>query len=130
MSIGEYPEFDCGEDERCGNLWKPASEQELSKYFYFNIFKSLKSKGLEKFLKLKNYHIGIQGGKGIIKPNIIKLFSLGLLNFHSSDLPYYRGCSAPEWQLYEQKKIISTAHKIDECIDTGAILKKKSLMLA
>ena len=127
ISIGEYPEFDHDEEERCGNLWKPESEQELSKHFNFYSFKNLNSKELEEFLISKNYHIGIQGGTGIIKSNIIQLFSLGLLNFHPGDLPYYRGCSAPEWQLYEQKEIVSTAHKIDEGIDTGVILLKKEL---
>lgn len=127
ISIGEYPEFDNDEEERCGNLWRPESEQDLYKHFNFYSFKSLKSKELEEFLISKNYHIGIQGGTGIIKSNIIRLFSLGLLNFHPGDLPYYRGCSAPEWQLYEQKEIVATAHKIDEGIDSGAILLKKEL---
>ena len=127
ISIGEHPEVDHDEEERCGNLWKPKSEQELSKHFNFYSFKSLISNELEEFLMSKKYHIGIQGGAGIIKPKIIKLFRLGLLNFHPGDLPYYRGCSAPEWQLYEQKEIVSTAHRIEEGIDSGAILLKKKL---
>jgi methionyl-tRNA formyltransferase len=125
--IGSYPEFNHDEEERCGNLWKPESEKELSDYFNFYSFKSLNSNELEEFLISKNYHVGIQGGTGIIKSNIIRLFSLGLLNFHPGDLPFYRGCSAPEWQLYEQNKIVSTAHKIDEGIDTGEIISKREL---
>ena len=127
ISIGHYPELDEDEDARCGNLWEPESVKELAKYFNFYNFPSLKSKELEKFLNFQNYHIGIQGGTGILKSNIIKLFHFGLLNFHPGDLPIYRGCSAPEWQLYEQKKIICTAHLIDEGIDSGAIILKKEL---
>ena len=127
ISIGEYPEFNNYEEERCGNLWKPEPVQELSKHFDFYSFKSLKSKKLEEFLISKNYHVGIQGGTGIIKSNIIRLFNFGLFNFHPGDLPHYRGCSAPEWQLYEQKEIVSTAHIIDKGIDTGAIFSKKEL---
>ncbi len=71
--------------------------------------------------------MGIQGGTGILKDNIISNFNFGILNFHPGDLPFYRGCSAPEWQLFENKPIISTCHLIDEGIDTGPILKKKKL---
>ena len=40
ISVGEYPGFNNKEEERCGNLWKPESEQELSKHFNFYSFKS------------------------------------------------------------------------------------------
>ena len=36
LSIGQYPEIDRDEEERCGNLWKPESEQTLSEYFNFS----------------------------------------------------------------------------------------------
>ena len=49
------------------------------------------------------------------------------MNFHPGDLPHYKGCSAPEWQLYENRDIISTCHFIDEGIDTGPILAKRKL---
>ena len=127
LSIGQYPEIDRDEEERCGNLWKPESEQTLSEYFNFYNFESLKSEQLEEFLISQKYDVGIQGGTGILKDKIIQLFRLGLINFHPGDLPHFRGCSAPEWQLYEKKKIICTAHIIDEGIDSGAIILKKEL---
>ena len=52
---------------------------------------------------------------------------IGILNFHPGDLPFYRGCSAPEWQILEKSEVVCTAHLIDEGIDTGKILSKKVL---
>ena len=127
ISIGKYPEFDKDEEERCGNYWKPETEEVLSQHFEFFNFESLKSNELEEFLLSKNYDLGIQGGTGILRPNIINLFKKGLLNFHPGDLPKYRGCSAPEWQLFDKKEIVCSAHIIDIGIDSGAILAKKVL---
>ena len=62
-----------------------------------------------------------------MKTEIIQSFSLGILNFHPGDLPGYRGCSAPEWQIYEGNEVICTCHLIDEGIDTGGVISKKSL---
>ena len=71
--------------------------------------------------------MGIQGGPGIIKPVLIDLFSDEILNVHPGDLPSFRGCSAPEWQLYKKKNVICTVHLIDEGIDSGRIVSKKKL---
>jgi len=57
----------------------------------------------------------------------IGLFSKGILNFHPGDLPQYRGCSAPEWQLYENNNIVCTCHYVDKGIDTGNIIEKRVL---
>ena len=127
ITLGNFPEKDPLEDDRCGNLWRPAKEDDLKKFFNFYNFKSLNSKKLKKFLSEKKYDLAIQGGTGILKNEIIQLFSLGILNFHPGDLPRYRGCSAPEWQIFEGNKIICTCHLIDEGIDTGNIILKKIL---
>ena len=113
INIGTHIERDIQEDKRCGNFWKPERKENLLNFFTFSYFDSLESKQLIEFLKDKNYDIGIQGGTGIIGSNIINKFNFGIINFHPGDLPEYRGCSAPEWQLFEIKKIISTAHFID-----------------
>ncbi len=125
--IGEYQRNDKIEDERCGNLWKPVEQDYLKKFFKFNYFSSLNSTRLISFLKKRKYDIGLQGGTGIIKKEIIDHFNYGIINFHPGDLPSYRGSSAPEWQIYENKNIICTAHFIDEGIDTGKVLFKKDL---
>ena len=127
ITFGNFSEIDAHEEERCGNLWKPPKEDYLKKHFNFFNFKNLKSKDLKNFLNKKKYEIGIQGGTGILKNEIIQLFSLGILNFHPGDLPRYRGCSAPEWQIFEGNKVVCTCHLIDEGIDTGNIILKKTL---
>ena len=125
--IGDFPAFDKDEDERCGGLWNPTSQDILLREIDFYRFKSLKSLKLENLLLLKNYDLGIQGGTGILKIDIINKFKQGFINFHPGNLPNYRGCSAPEWQLYECNDIVSTCHLIDEGIDSGPIIAKQKL---
>jgi methionyl-tRNA formyltransferase len=125
--IGNFEEFDQEEDRRCGGLWNPPQQINLTSIFRFFYFESLKSESLIKFLQESNYELAIQGGTGILKKGIIELFRYGILNFHPGDLPEYRGCSAPEWQLYEGKPLIVTCHLVDQGIDTGNIVAKKTL---
>ena len=127
LSIGSFSEVCEIEKKRCGGLWQPTSMQELQKYFRIYEFRSLKDLNFFQFLDLKKYDLGIQGGTGILKSDVISRFGKGILNFHPGDLPKYRGSSAPEWQLIEKKAIVSTCHLVDEGIDTGPILAKKKL---
>jgi len=127
IEIGSYPEINISEQERCGGLWKPKSSQSLKLYFTFYHFKSLQSIELKTFLKKQEYDLCIQGGTGILNNNIISYFKIGVLNFHPGDLPHYRGCSAPEWQLWDNNPIVATCHLIDQGIDTGPILNKCKL---
>ena len=129
ISIGSYGSIEEAEEERCGGLWRPVAEEKLRDHFAFYSFKSLESKSLHDFLSKKKYQLGVQGGTGILKNNIIEKFSTGIINFHPGDLPAYRGCSAPEWQLYEGKDVFCTAHFIDNDIDTGDIICKRKLNL-
>ena len=127
ISIGNYPEINDSEEVRCGGLWTPMPMDTLIDFYNLNVFsfKSLKSIDLIELLEKKQYNLCIQGGTGILKKEIINKFKFGILNFHPGDLPLYRGCSAPEWQVYENRQVISTCHFIDEGIDTGDILYKK-----
>ncbi len=129
ISIGNYPERNEMEDIRCNNLWKPRLFDQLIKHLNHYHFSSLSDLGLVTFLRGKKYDICIQGGTGIIRENIIQSFRLGILNFHPGDLPKYRGCSSPEWQILENKPVVCTCHLIDEGIDTGKIYQKKELRL-
>lgn len=129
LSIGNYPKQNILEDERCGKLWTPESQENLSEYHNFFHFDSLNSKKILEFLEVMNYDLGIQGGTGIINNKIIRNFRLGILNFHPGKLPKYRGCSAPEWQIYEGEKVFATCHLLDESIDTGDIIDIQELRL-
>tara|TARA_Y100000031_G_scaffold4689_1_gene5815 strand:+ start:2065 stop:2748 length:684 start_codon:yes stop_codon:yes gene_type:complete len=130
VSIGDFPEVNSLEEERCSGKWKPKAFAELIKHEGMEYrFKSLTDEKFLNFLQSKKYDFGIQGGTGILRQSTIEKFRYGILNFHPGDLPKYRGCSAPEWQIVEGKPVICTCHIIDEGIDTGAIYKKKKLLL-
>ncbi len=129
IQIGDFPLINNREEERCGGLWNPPDLKSFGNRFATFSFDSLRSEALYEFLEKANYDLGIQGGTGILRDNVINHFRLGILNFHPGDLPLYRGCSAPEWQLYEGNSVISTCHLVDKGIDTGRILDKHELAL-
>ena len=127
VTIGDFPEYDELEESRCDGQWTPPVQTDLFKNLDVVNFNSLNSMGFLEFISNNVYNLAIQGGTGIIKNQVISKFRFGILNFHPGDLPNYKGCSAPEWQLYENSDIISTCHFIDEGIDTGPILAKRKL---
>ena len=127
IEIGDYPDIDDEEEKRCGGLWKPIKTEDLKHHFNFYNFESLDSSDLENFLETQKYDLGIQGGTGIIRSCIFSKFKLGILNFHPGDLPEYRGCSAPEWQIWDSRDIVTTCHFIDNGIDSGPIIEKRIL---
>ena len=87
ITIGDYPDYNSIEEERCGGNWIPPKESIVTSSLRKNHFKSLKDVGLIEFLKVEKYDIGIQGGTGIIRSEVINQFNLGILNFHPGDLP-------------------------------------------
>lgn len=127
ITVGSFAEIDHDEDLRCAGLWQPPKEVSFRDRFDFYHFQSLTDKRLLLFLKKQNYDIGLQGGTGILKSGLIDEFAHGILNFHPGNLPQYRGCSCPEWQLFEGKDIYCTCHFIDTGIDTGDICFKTKL---
>ena len=127
ISIGKYPAVNRVEDERCDYLWNPPMLNDFldkKKLFHFS---SLGDSSLLDFLRVQSYDIGIQGGTGILKYDLIRLFKYGILNFHPGDLPQYRGCSAPEWQLWDNNPVVCTCHLVNESIDAGDIFEKRIL---
>ena len=127
LSIGTSPETDSVEEERCGGKWKPKVMGELTPFFALSRFPSLTSTALFDFLSQQRYDLAIQGGTGIIKQPLIEQFEIGIFNFHPGDLPTYRGCSAPEWQLLHGKPVVCTCHLIDEGIDSGPVYTRQIL---
>lgn len=126
-SIGSFPGYSEIENERCGNRWQPRPFNKLIANLNHSNFSSLKDESLINLLRDKQFDMGIQGGTGIIPHETTNLFRLGILNFHPGDLPRYRGCSAPEWQLLENNPIVCTCHLLDSGIDSGDIYKKTIL---
>jgi hypothetical protein len=124
VETGNHPLIDEMEAERTGGLWLPSPlswnnvDTKLS-------LASLAAGDIACFIEKHDITLAIQGDVGeIISHEVISLFRDGILNFHPGDLPEYRGCSAPEWQLLHDKKIVCTCHLIDSSIDTGNIVDK------
>ncbi len=66
----------------------------------------------------------------ILKPDIISIPKIGALNIHPGWLPAYRGAMCYFWILKNgEDRGGVTVHWIDEGIDTGAILARKSFLL-
>lgn len=66
--------------------------------------------------------IAIQGGIGILKPDMLAAPRIGFVNVHPGRLPAYKGNTCPEWALFNGDDIYATAHIIDAGIDTGPII--------
>jgi methionyl-tRNA formyltransferase len=129
LSFGDNPRIDESEDIRCNNLWIPKEIESLVESLNMYSFTSLSDPQFIKHITEKQYDLGIQGGTSILKDNVFDMFVNGILNFHPGDLPQYRGCSTPEWQVLETNAVISTCHLINSGIDSGDIYKKKTLAL-
>lgn len=128
VSLGEEDGGNSLESERCGGLWKPADWREVTQGIQVLRCPRLDSKEFELAVASQSFQLAIQGNVGeIVKKPTLSLFPDGILNFHPGALPEYRGCSAPEWQLYEDKPVYSTCHFLDEGIDTGDIIQEREL---
>jgi methionyl-tRNA formyltransferase len=130
ITFGDNPEIDEMEEERCGGYWKPVKMNEIVQLVEVLRFTSTKDPEYRSYLASHNHQYGIQGDVGeILNNTTIDKYQSGIINFHPGDLPLYRGCMAPEWQIYEGRSVICTAHILDEGIDTGDIIAKRSLNL-
>lgn len=107
------------ERERTGDLWSPTP---IPPDVPVRRFESLRDAALWRTVKDAGIDIVIQGGVGILKPEMLAAPRLGFLNIHPGRLPQYRGNSCPEWALYNGDDIWATAHLIDAGIDTGPVI--------
>lgn len=64
----------------------------------------------------------VHAGAGIIRPPLLTLSRLGMVNAHMGILPFYRGMNVTEWAAFNGDPIGCTVHLIDHGIDTGDIL--------
>ena len=127
--LGSNNASDSDEDWRCGNQWIPIGQDKFSEKMSIYRFEDLNDPLLMEHLERSSYSLGIQGGTGILKDHHFEPFGEGMISFHPGDLPYYRGCSAPEHQLLDGVPVTSTCHFIAEGIDVGDIIEKRILEL-
>ncbi|RPG58563.1 MAG: hypothetical protein CBD51_004850, partial [Flavobacteriales bacterium TMED191] len=65
----------------------------------------------------------------ILKKEIINLVKYGILNFHPGILPLVRGLDSILWSIYRLHAIGVTAHLINEHIDSGLLVQKKTIQI-
>ena len=71
----------------------------------------------------------IYAGGGILGSSFIKAAKQKIVNNHSGPLPAVRGMNAVEWSILLNHEPSITIHMIDEGIDTGEIISRKTLPL-
>ncbi len=78
---------------------------------------------------LKRYEIdfGIIAGARILKKPVIAAVNSGIVNFHPGLIPEVRGLDTLQWAIYHDLPLGVTAHLIDERVDAGRIILRKSM---
>ena len=70
-------------------------------------------------------------GGGLIRPNILALPKLGVLNCHTGVLPPYRGMDVVEWTAAEKEVNMvgfgATLHFMDKGVDSGPIILTRNI---
>ena len=87
-------------------------------YFNFNH----NSIDVKKIIIDNKINFGIIAGARILSPEIIKLFSYGILNIHPGLLPQNRGLDSILWSIKKNNKIGISAHLINHKIDAGRLV--------
>ncbi|MGD9614723.1 MAG: formyltransferase family protein [Alphaproteobacteria bacterium] len=64
----------------------------------------------------------VHAGAGIIRPPLLAVSRLGMINAHMGILPFYRGMNVTEWAAFNGDPIGCSVHVIDKGIDTGDII--------
>ena len=115
--------------ERTGNYFLKHNLDLFNINLNYPIFlvNSHNSKKFHKIIKLNNIKYLYNSGT----PNKINKVTLkkvkGIINIHPGVLPYYRGCTCPEWTLFNKDALGITAHYMDEVYDGGKIIEIKYL---
>ena len=80
-------------------------------------------------LLLREYQVelGIIAGARILKSHVIQSVPQGIINFHPGLIPEARGLDAVLWSILEDVPLGVTAHCIDERVDAGSILLKRTI---
>ena len=69
------------------------------------------SEGVDKFYQKIDLLVNA-GTPRILKSNLLKAPSIGVINCHPGILPDFRGCTCVEWAIYLDQPIGNTVHLI------------------
>jgi len=85
------------------------------------------SKKCEDLIKKYNLDLGIILGARILKGYIISAFNIGIINLHPGLIPQNRGLDNIKWAILKSLEQGVTTHLINEKIDHGKIILKKTI---
>jgi len=111
---------------RIGNYLETRNIYCLKKKYPFFLVDNHNSNETLKLIKKLNISCALNAGTPRkLSKKFIKFFKNGVLNIHPGLLPYYRGCTAVEWAIYNNDKVGNTIHFMDQEYDSGPIIKKQ-----
>lgn len=117
-------------DEECDKSWsvretKPIDEVAKELNYEIEFIKDINSESVLERIKEHECNICfVIGSRWILKKPIVKYFKGSIFNYHTSDLPDYRGGGGYRWQVMNNVNSIYIAfHQLTEEIDSGPILK-------
>jgi methionyl-tRNA formyltransferase len=74
--------------------------------------------------------LGVVLGTNILKESVFKIPRLGSINMHQGLAPYYRGCPAIFWELFnDEREVGLTVHFVEAKVDTGNIVMQETVPL-
>ena len=74
--------------------------------------------------------LGLLLGTNIVKESVFKIPRLGSINVHQGLAPYYRGCPAVFWELFnDEREVGLTIHFVESKVDTGDIILQETVPL-
>ena len=82
---------------------------------------------IKKTIQKKKINLGIISGARIIKPEILKLFKYGIINFHPGKIPETSGLDSLYWTIKKRVMPYVTAHFIDRYVDKGKVILEKKI---
>ena len=110
-----------------------SGDQQIKDFCEKNDINYLKIKKINNFFETNNrfYDLGISVSYDqIFREKTILSHRLGIINCHAGNLPDFKGRNVINWALINNQKYLGiTSHFVDNEVDTGSILRKKTIII-
>jgi len=121
-----YPEYDVGIDH-----FRQLAQELAAEFF---VSHSLNGEGSVPLAKLVERH-GVEAAisvnwRFVIRPAVLDLFPLGILNLHLGRLPDYKGNATLNWAILRgEHEIFADVHKMAPELDAGDVIARERLAI-
>lgn len=88
-------------------------------------FKSHNSSECVERLRELSPDVIVLRGCGILKPAVLDVAKIGVINPHYALLPDFRGMDVTEWSALHGEPIAVSVHSVNAGVDTGTVLKSE-----